>query len=278
MSSPDPPRVFPDWQDVWRHQMTEHLAACPGFAKLNRQPGDVIDPSFRRLLKTDADRRIGHMVIPDGARLLDIGEGLGLLAPRLLQKGCQLTIIDPSQALSAVLKGCAGAPPFTLLEGSWADISDDQLDPPYDLVIAPHSLWDPEIRKSVLRMESLCRGYIYLSWFLTPPPDAVLMEDLWERIHGVRFPQIPRADCLYQILLGTGIVANLNTDLLASGIRYANIGQAKGDFTRRMGCTSREHEDLVRQYLQTHLTMDATGFRLRGSWWDATISWKARNK
>ncbi|MDD5419548.1 MAG: class I SAM-dependent methyltransferase [Methanomicrobiaceae archaeon] len=225
-----------------------------------------------------AMRQIASMGIPPGARVLDIGSGPGTLAIPLAKAGCAVTALEPSEAMRDALRRRledAGLEGMQVVAKRWEDIAPGDLDPPYDAVIASFSLSIPDIRPALRTMHDVCRGTVYLFWFLTPPVWARVMHDLWPKIHGSPHYYEPFADILYMILLQMGIYARMDPYAGHNTAHYATIGDAVQDFSARMNCTTNAQERAIRQYMRANLSPGENGFVIKGRSMDAKIWWEA---
>ena len=273
-----------DWIKVWKERKLRQLAT-PHFKKSIDFWSD--EENVRRLYINDRKGRItlvleqlGGMKIYPGAKVLDIGAGPGTLSVPLARRGCIVTAVEPSAVMVAALRDYQASEQvddIRIIEKKWEDVTVEELDGPFDIVIASYSLSIVDIGEAIRKMDTVCSGVVYLFWFLNPSPSSQILHDLWPKVHGVPYNYEPMADCLFMVLLQLGIYPNL--EVLASDHRhrYLTIGDATADFHRRMGCTDDHQDKIIRDYLRTKLTMIGSEFQLRGSSQGAKIWWSKNN-
>lgn len=222
------------------------------------------------------DAQFRAMGIPPGARVLDIGAGTGTHAVPLAAAGCDVTAVEPSEAMREELEKnrvAAGCGPVKVIPKRWEDVTERELGGPSDVVIASYSLSMVDIGEAVAKMQSCCRGTIHLFWFLTPPAWARVSSDLWPRLHGRDYPGEPLADCLWQALHEMGISASLTMEQKPETV-YSSPGEAAREYRQRLACTTEREDGILIDYFTTHLQPSGTGFVLPGVSCSAHISWR----
>jgi SAM-dependent methyltransferase len=280
VSAPDPFLDDIDWVRVWRERKLRQLST-PHF--LNSIEFWSDKENVKRLYLSDGNGRKEHikeqiagMEIQAGARVLDIGAGPGTLAVPLAKMGCEVTVIEPSQPMIAACREYQERQKVNdihYINKQWQDVTIDEMDGPFDVVIASYSLSMIEIGEAVRKMDLVCCGSVYLFWFMTPLPSAKAMHDLWPEVHGAPHYYEPMADCLFNALLQMGIYPNVEVSKSSHAHRYVTIGDAVADFHRRMGCSDSRQDKIIGNYLRTHLCAAGKEFQLRGSSRSAKIWW-----
>jgi SAM-dependent methyltransferase len=227
--------------------------------------------------KSDA-ARLEAMGIPDGSRVLDIGAGPGIYAVPLAGRGCRVTVVEPSPVMREALAenmrehGITG---ITVIPKRWEDVTTEELDEPFDAVIASYSLTMMDMGKALAKMQVCSRGTVHLFWFLTSPAWVQVNQDLWPLLHGGEFPGEPTADWLWQILCEMGIYANMTVEVKFPAPVYADVDHAVQEFSRRLNCTTPAHEEIVRNYFQSVLRQEPQGLVLGDETLGAHIWWNA---
>ena len=274
-----------DWNEVWKVKK-QRMLSTPHY--LDSEAFWSRKKSVDRLYSTKSGQslvrvstQLEALPIYPGTRVLDIGSGPGTLAIPLAKAGCEVTAVEPSEAMVALLednRAYEKAGEIRIIRSRWEDIHASELAPPYDLVIASFSLSMLDIWENVKKMNDLAGGSVYLFWFLTPPVWARVMHDLWERVHGSIFHFGPTADCLYQVLLQNNIYANLVPEPSPHTHIYSTIDDAVEDFMNRMNCIGKREESVIRKYLSMHLSSNQSGYHLQGKSWNARIWWETRRE
>jgi len=273
-----------DWNDIWRTRMAEW------FSTINGSEGDpfrhwgmklgLSHLSARRNVNGLIKSRIAETGIQPGESVLMIGGGPHMFAETLAKMGCRVTVVESSPEMTKVLKDPpAGTTTFPIgvIDKQWEDISLDELQEKFDLVIALHTLWMTDIGAAVEKMNAIA-GAVHLFWYLTPPVWAQVMGEIWKKVHEKEFRFAPTAECLYQVLLQKKIYANISIEVAGSNLFYATIGEALEAFRICTQFSEVCQDNVVRNYLRTCLTLADSGFTLRGRSYDARISWKRREK
>jgi ubiquinone/menaquinone biosynthesis C-methylase UbiE len=277
---PDPCLDHIDWINVWRERKIRQLST-PFYRNSLEFWSDK--ENVQRLYSSNSNGRnqlareqIKGMTIQPGARVLDIGAGPGTLSVPLAKIGCKVTAVEPSDAMCEAFEAYRmreRIKKIRIIRKRWEDIPAEELEGPFDTVIASFSLSMTEIGESLQKMNEVCNGSVYLFWFMTPLPSSRAMHDLWPKVHGVPYYYEPMADCLYMVLIQSGIYPNIEVTASSHAHRYATIGDAVEDFHRRMACETDQQDNLIRQYMRTHLCGSGSEFQLRGTSLGAKIWW-----
>lgn len=266
--------------DCWKSQKLAQLAV-PELEK----PGEfwgkaaTVDTFYRKChdkRQELAEARIGSMHVPAGSRVLDIGAGPGTFAVPLALRGCEVTAAEPSGAMREALerfRAETGAEGITVVPARWEDVRLEDLNPPFDVVVASYSLAMVDIEEAVRKMHAACSGTVHLFWFLTLPRWAQVAKDLWPILHGAEFRAEPTADCLWQVLIGMGILADIAPEPNTEGGSYASFADVMEAYRARLSCSTPAHDAVLRDYLEKHLVPSGNGFRLGGTTYGAHIWW-----
>ncbi len=270
------------WAERWAVLKERHLRSV----NINNEGDFWLDPdNVRRYLentrgeysKVVAEQlRIIHA--PPGATVLDIGSGPGTLAVPLAKQGCRVTVVEQAPLMCNALEEYRvqeEAPPVRIIIRRWEDITGEELQGPFDLIIASFSLTMTDIAGAIRMIQRVSSGKVFLFWFLTPPSWADMMQELWPSLHNREYYPTPLADCLWNVLYEMGIYANLEVMEPAPPATYESIEQAVRSAVKRLECTEEWQYKIVQTYFTRHASMTPDGRVLAGGghrsatiWWD----------
>ena len=272
-----------DWNEVWIDQMkrSREVSTARDCARIWESRESAI--KFWNMSKENRHRVEGTIagtaITPD-SRVLDIGAGPGTLAIPFARRVASVTAVEPAEGMVSVLKekmAEEGVSNIDVVQKRWEDVSvADDLDPPYDVVIASFSLGMPDIRAAIEKMIASAAqgGHIYLYHFAGETHWDRDCRDLWPRLHGVDYQPGPKADVLYNVLYQMGIYPHVSTFRLQHAQRFANKEEAMEHFRHQYRITTAEQEAIVREHLGRVLKEENGGFVLSASsirvkiWWE----------
>jgi len=270
------------WADRWTALKERHLKSV----KISSEGDFWLDPdNVKKYLENTRGEyakvvaeQIRTMNIPPGATVLDIGSGPGTLAVPLAKRGAQVTVLEPAPLMCKALEEYRlqeHAPPIRIITQRLEDVSSEELQGPFDVIIASFSLTMIDIVEAVRKIQSISCGRVYLFWFLTPPSWADMMQELWPLIHIREYYPTPLADCLWNVLYEMRIYANLEVMEPAPPALYDTIEQAVRSASKRLGCTEEWQRRIVENYFSEHACLTPDGKYLAGGghrsatiWWD----------
>jgi precorrin-6B methylase 2 len=129
--------------------------------------------------------------LPDGGSVLDVGCGAGATSLPLASHAGRIVGVDGQQdMLQAFSEGAqaAGVAEVVSLHGSWPEVSAQA--PRADAVVCGHVLYNvAELGPFVRALADHARGRVILE--ITARHPLAWMNDLWERFHGLRWPEGP---------------------------------------------------------------------------------------
>ncbi|HOI59200.1 MULTISPECIES: class I SAM-dependent methyltransferase [unclassified Methanoculleus] len=275
-------QLVPDWNKIWKRRLTLNRST-PEF----REGADLWggrEQARRYATRSEPGRNarvaeaLQDLNVAPGDRVLDIGSGPGTLALPLARAGAAVTAVDPAEGMLAELRAAAeqeGITGITTVQGLWEEIDPARdLAPPYDRVVASFSLSMPEIRSALAVMDAVASGSVYLYWFADEPLWEQLYLTLWDDLHGAPYYPRPKADCLFNILYGMGIYANVLMRPLEGTTLFATVEDAVEHFAPRMSVTTPRQRAVLRDYFREHLVRQADGLALAGSSTYASIWWQ----
>jgi SAM-dependent methyltransferase len=255
-----------DWNSAWK-DLYEKNAECRGkgecasiWASRDRA---------RAFLAQSRERpdRILHDIeglpIKADSKVLDIGAGPGTLAVPLAARVASVTAVEPAAGMAEVMSEHArekGVTNLSIVRKRWEDVdSKKDLDGPYDIVIARHSLGMPNIRDAIKAMCEASSEWVYLFWFAGSTGWEKAMIDLWPKLHGREYRSGPKADILYNVLYSMGIYPNVETVQMDYTRKFPDIDAAVNEFREQYMISSPAQEEILRGYLQESLSKTSEG-------------------
>lgn len=263
-----------DWVETWRltynrYQSTPHLVP--------EEPEETIRLSMAdpRLWVAQAKYLMERVDPPSGSSVLLVGDR-SMLPYLISRKGNRVTEVTRSEAMIDSLTKCAAKHSMesliSVIQGSWEELAAGCTEK-FPLCVAPYSLFTPDLESVVRAVNACCTGRVILFWHGTPPPISVAMKELWPKVLGSEFNEIPYANCLYRGLRQLGVPASIECKEYPDGRLYPTLGHAVVDLGARMGGVDQKQDGIIRQYLRNHLNMEQNGLRFRGKSMHAEITW-----
>lgn len=270
-----------DWSYVWIEQMKRHLESG------NKKKSSIWEDKksakrFWEMSQKDNQKRaretIKSLHITPQSRVLDIGAGPGTLAIPLSEKVKHVTAIEPSKGMIEVMEENMteyGRDNISIVKKRWEDIDvENDLDAPYDIVLASFSLSMPDIRKAIEDMQSASSGHIYLYWFAGDTSWDMHSKKIWPQLHGKEYHCTPKCDIIYNLLYQMGIYPNMETFTLGRTEIYTDMDEAIDDLANHFSLTTEKQREILEQYLEENLRKensnyiyDARSTRVK-MWWN----------
>lgn len=278
--------IVVDWNEVWRRRLALNRST-PRFREGADLWGDREQARrYAARLKADHARRVAETLqdlgVSPGDRVLDIGSGPGTLALPLARSGASVTAVDPAEGMLAELRAAAereGITTITPVRGLWEEIDPDRdLAPPYDRVVASFSLVMPDIWSALAAMDAALSdaGSAHLYWFADEPLWEQVYLALWEDLHGAPYRPRPKADCLFNVLYGMGIYANVLMRPMDDTVAFATVEDAVDHFAPRMSAETPRQRAIIRDYFSEHLIGQDGVLVLPGTSTYAALWWRKR--
>ncbi len=214
-----------------------------------------------------------------GSRVLDIGGGPGNLAIPIACLGGEVVVVEPSKVMVNVL--CENLKEhidtrITVIPKRWEDVSDEEISPPFDIVLASYSLGMLDIKEAVLKMCRASRSRVYLVWSSGITAWESIAYYLWPRIHNTQYLSLPKSNLLYDVLYEMNIYPNVISRKVLFEEWFATIGQAEDSICKRSMATASEQKSIVRDYVNHEIRPKCDGWVLGRYvtrtifWWDIT--------
>jgi SAM-dependent methyltransferase len=250
-----------DWNSVWK-ELYEKNADCRGRGDCASIWADR--ENARKFLEQSRERPerilqdIEGLPLKAVSKVLDIGAGPGTLAVPLASRVASVTAVEPAAGMAEVMSEHALEKDVTnlsIIRKRWEDVDyKKDLDGPYDLVIARHSLGMLNIRDAVKSMCEASSEWVYLFWFAGSTGWEKAMIDLWPKLHGREYQPGPKADILYNVLYSMGIYPNMETLQMEYTRKFSDTNAAVKEFGEKYMISSPAQEEILRGHLQERLT------------------------
>jgi SAM-dependent methyltransferase len=257
-----------DWNAVWM-ELYEKNAKCRGrgdcasiWATRDRARAFLAQSRERpeRILQD-----IEGLPLKAVSKVLDIGAGPGTLAVPLAERVAHVTAVEPAAGMVEVMSEHAlenGVKNLSIVCKRWEDVDGKKdLQGPYDIVIARHSLGMPNIREAIKAMCEASSQWVYLFWFAGSTGWEKAMIDLWPKLHGREYQPGPKADILYNVLYSMGIYPNMETVQMEYTRKFSDTYAAVKEFGEQYMISSPAQEEVLRRYLQKSLSRTDDGLQ-----------------
>lgn len=270
-----------DWNEVWKGQMQRNKDSSP--ARDCSRIWESRDSAQRfwnmsQENRSRVDKTIWSTDTSPHSRVLDIGAGPGTLAIPFAQKVAHVTAVEPAEGMVSVLKEKMaeyGLKNIGIVQKRWEDVSvKDDLQPPYDVVIASFSLGMKDIRSAIEKMVQASSRYVYLYHFAGTTPWDLQWKELWSKMHGKEYQPGPKSDVLYNVLYQMGIYPNVRTFRLQHSQRYSSLDEAVEALSPQAQVETEEQAAILREYLRHtlkeengSLVLPASSIRVK-IWWE----------
>jgi len=275
------PMTEMNWNDVWKDQMRRSREASTA-----RDCARIWESreSALKFWNTSQENRgrveetiAGTEITPE-SRVLDIGAGPGTLAIPFAKRVSCVTVVEPAEGMLSVLRekmAEEGVDNISIVQKRWeyVNVAED-LDPPYDVVIASFSLGMPDIRAAIEKMIEAAEGRIYLYHFAGETHWDRDCRNLWPKLHGKEYQPGPKSDVLYNVLYQMGIYPHMRAFRLQHAQRFSSMEEAMEHFRHQYHISTAEQEAIVRDHLAQVLREENGGFLLSASsirvkiWWE----------
>ncbi len=210
-------------------------------------------------------------LLPDYT-VLDIGAGKGRITVPVAKRVKQVTAVDPSEKMLAILKAYAEKESVSNI--SCVNLPWEALDVgcsilPHDVVIASMSLFMVDLEKELKKMDAAARKSVYLFMSASKWMD----DEMQNAIYGA--PIYAGSDHLYifNMLYDLGILANVKVWDYDAKQSYANLNDAVSNFMEHYNLLPKK-EGALRGHLQRILVEDEHRLWLKRKRKVAMIWWR----
>ncbi|MDE2815676.1 MAG: methyltransferase domain-containing protein [Chloroflexota bacterium] len=177
-------------------------------------------------------------LVPPGASILDIGAGTGNYALPLAQQGCDVTALDHSPDMLAVLQrklereGVAGVTPQP---GRWEDAQIAR----HDYVLAANCLYrTADLQHALERFSSLARKRVLIIFSIGTP--YLLLNTLNQSLERGPFSIGARPDHVIWGLQALGVLPWVEPFNVQRKLQYADLAGAVQELGRTLGLSAAE--------------------------------------
>jgi len=226
------PSAQTDWSEIWKAMMARRHGIAPDCATLwdNQKHARHYWNTIQQLGESYIHKTLSGLTLTPNSRVLDIGAGPGTLAFPLSKSVSQVTAVEPSPGMMAVLEENIAhekTSNIACIQKRWEEVDvDSELSAPFDVVIAAFSLDMPDIRKAVEKMIRVCKGWISLYWFAGVPTWTSNYAALWPMLHGKPYHPSPKSRVLIGVLKEMGIDPAVEFIPITFPIRFRSLDEA----------------------------------------------------
>lgn len=255
-----------DWNHVWKEQRTKrvHKEESP-------QYWDKRAPSFAdHAGKTGYSNAFLKIMKPKRSwTVLDMACGGGTLSIPLADKVREITAVDFSDAMLAILKDEARTRKLKnirTINAAWADDWAEKGIGIYDVAIASRALAMDDIQDALFKLIRSARKRVYVSMVSGEGPrDRKILEAVGRSFN-------PHVDYIYayNLLYQMGIHANIDFITNQNIKIFENHESALNSFRWMIESMTEQEEELLNKFLKEHL------IRHKGKWildYDKKVQW-----
>ena len=270
-----------DWNEVWKAQMQRNRDSSPGrdCARIWESRESAL--RFWNMCRQERgriDKTVWETDTTPQSRVLDIGAGPGTLAIPFAERVAHVTAVEPAEGMVSVMQEKAsefGVKNIAIVRKRWEDVDvKEDLQPPYDVVIASFSLGMTDIRLAIEKMMEASSKYVYLYHFAGDTSWDRQWSEIWPKLHGREYRPGPKCDVLYNVLYQMGIYPHVRTFRLEHSQSYSSLDEVVSALSPQAQAVTDEQKAILREYLSKTLipengTLMNPGSSLRVKiWWE----------
>ncbi|WP_321417518.1 class I SAM-dependent methyltransferase [uncultured Methanomethylovorans sp.] len=272
-----------DWNDIWKELMTTQQRLDKTGDKNNHWNKKENAERFWKRTKENSektDSTLNELPLTPESRVLDIGSGPGRLAIPIAKKVSHVTAVEPAAGMMEILKENTkqqGIDNISYVSKCWEDIDvENDLDAPYDVVIASFSLGMPDIKEAIQKMQQTSSKYVYLYWFAGTTPWEEHSITLWPSLYGKNYVPGPKCDVLYNLLYNMGIYPDVHVFSMDYTNYFSSVEEAMDFYRDRYVIETQEQENILHHYLKDILVPENGQMIERGNSTRVKISWEKK--
>ena len=181
----------------------------------------------------------------------------------MAKKALAVTTVEPSPGMNQIMARAIkerGLTNVIQVEKSWEESDPDQdLDPPYDRVLASMSLGMTDIRAAVEKMNQVCVGRVHIIWHAGIPGWEKMPKALWPDLFGKAYHGGPKSDVLFQVLYQMGIYPEIRVMTSHFEETFSTMDQAMEFYITRFKQLEQHHYPILEAYLSDVMTKTDAG-------------------
>jgi SAM-dependent methyltransferase len=276
-----PPSASTDWGEIWKTMMARRQGIAPDCATLwdDRKHARHYWSTVQQLGENYIHKSLLELPLLPNSRVLDIGAGPGTLAIPLSKSVSQVTAVEPSPGMMAVLEENIShekTSNIACIRKRWEEVDvDSELSAPFDAVIAAFSLDMPDIRKAVQEMIRVCKGRIYLYWFAGVPTWTSNYATLWPILHGRPYHPSPKSQVLLGVLKQMGIDPAVEFIPMTFPMRFRSLDEASEELSSEFNVRTEYQKTILADYLERILILEEESLVLPHSYMAVKMWWKS---
>ena len=271
-----------DWNEVWKEQMTKHNEMSGGMDCATYWDDKEEARNYWKMVQDGeifVSSLLKDMKIDPHFRVLDVGAGPGTLVLPISKKAAHVTAVEPSSSMICVLReniDNSGIENIGCVQKRWEEIDlENDLDTPYDLVIASFSLGMTDIKAAIQKMMDASSKYVYLAWFAGEPSWDAHYRELSTQLYGnAVYCPMPKSDVIFNLLYQMEIYPNVRVFPFQMLHRFSSLEDAVDYFSGQFRVTEEGHKAKLREILPHILENEGDSWILCHHslnmmiWWD----------
>ncbi|WP_319507479.1 class I SAM-dependent methyltransferase [uncultured Methanolobus sp.] len=271
-----------DWNEVWKYCMAAQQSANKEVENNLWNRKDNAERFWKRTQEFSDRTRLTLEELPltPQSRVLDIGAGPGRLSIPIAERVAHVTAVEPAEGMRNILLDNVAEKKLTNLDcvsKRWEDIDvENDLNGPYDIVIASFSLGMPDIREAIQKMEQASSKHVYLYWFAGTSPWEEHSVNLWPYLYGTNYTCGPKCDVLYNVLYDMGIYPDMQVFPMEYTNNFASMDEAMDFFRSRYAIETPEQEAILYNYLRDELSWENGSISERADSTRVRICWEKK--
>jgi SAM-dependent methyltransferase len=279
--------VTPERLDVllgrWRCDLAAWAVPDQISSQVSESPWVLPRQVFARRAERQVRQPFGNSFERERAALeppgevLDVGAGAGAACLPLAPFATGITAVDVDDELLSVLSASADrlGTRVALATGRWPDVADEV--GAADVVTCHHVLYNvPDLEPFVTALTRHARRRVVVE--ITARHPLTALNQLWERLHGLRRPDGPTAQDALAILTALGLDVTAEAWTRPVTAEYASFAQLV-EVTRRRLCLPPERAGELEAALRASgadadqpVDLGTAGRELVTIWWPGTAS------